>query len=146
MAGGRLYKGNHPRLASLSMDPAPTLSHEYSSPEVTIEVVDSLDDAIHHINIYGSKHTDSIVTANPDHAERFLKLVDSACVHHNASTRWSDGYRYGLGAEVGISTSRIHARGPVIPSNTRRGPLFFAVCGDLGGRGRTDDQQVYPDR
>jgi glutamate-5-semialdehyde dehydrogenase len=88
-------------------------STEYLDYIISIKVVDGLDEAIEHINHYGSRHTDTIVTANKSNAERFMDLVDSANVLWNCSTRFSDGYRYGLGAEVGVSTNKIHARGPV---------------------------------
>ena len=86
---------------------------EYLDYKVSIRVVDSIEDAIDHINTYGSRHTDCIITKNPQSAETFFNLVDSADVFWNCSTRFADGFRYGLGAEVGISTSKIHARGPV---------------------------------
>ena len=88
-------------------------STEYLDYILSIKVVDGLDAAIEHINRYGSKHTDAIVTADKAKAERFMALVDSANVFVNCSTRFSDGFRYNLGAEVGISTNKIHARGPV---------------------------------
>ena len=86
---------------------------EYLDLVVSVKIVDSLQEAIDHINLHGSNHTDAIVTENADNAAIFQRLVDSADVYWNASTRFADGFRYGLGAEVGISTSKIHARGPV---------------------------------
>ena len=86
---------------------------EYAAPIVALKVVDSLDEAIEHINHYGSHHTDAIVTENYTTARRFLREVDSSSVMVNASTRFADGFEYGLGAEIGISTDKIHARGPV---------------------------------
>jgi glutamate-5-semialdehyde dehydrogenase len=86
---------------------------EYLAPILAVRVVDSLDDAVAHIAKYGSQHTDAIVTANYANALRFLREVDSSSVLVNASTRFADGFEYGLGAEIGISTNKLHARGPV---------------------------------
>ncbi len=86
---------------------------EYLAPIISVKVVDSLDAAIAHINHYSSHHTDAILTTNHPNAMRFLREVDSSSVMVNASTRFADGFEYGLGAEIGISTDKIHARGPV---------------------------------
>jgi glutamate-5-semialdehyde dehydrogenase len=86
---------------------------EYLGPILAVKIVTGIDQAITHINTYGSHHTDTIVTSNHPHAMRFLREVDSSSVMINASTRLADGFEYGLGAEIGISTDKLHARGPV---------------------------------
>ncbi len=88
-------------------------AEEYLAPVISVKLVDSLDEAMAHINKYGSHHTDAILTTNHPNAMRFLREVDSASVMVNASTRFADGFEYGLGAEIGISTDKFHARGPV---------------------------------
>jgi glutamate-5-semialdehyde dehydrogenase len=88
-------------------------SEEYLAPIISIKLVGGLDEAITHINRHGSKHTDAILTTDHAHAMRFLREVDSASVMVNASTRFADGFEFGLGAEIGISTDKFHARGPV---------------------------------
>jgi len=100
---------------SAAIDPVPdTEWHtEYLDLVLAIRIVDSLDDALDHIELHGSHHTDAVLTEDAAAARRFLEEVDSANVFHNCSTRFSDGFRYGFGAEVGISTSKLHARGPV---------------------------------
>ena len=86
---------------------------EYLDHIISIKTVASLEEAIAHINRHGSHHTDCILTEDEQAAKRFFSLVDSAGVYHNCSTRFADGFRYGFGAEVGISTGKIHARGPM---------------------------------
>ncbi len=86
---------------------------EYDSAIISVKTVDSVEEAISCINEYSTSHSESIVTENVDNAEKFLKDIDSACVYHNASTRFSDGFVFGKGAEIGISTQKLHARGPM---------------------------------
>ena len=89
------------------------LGHGILRPDFSVKIVANLDEAIEHINRYGSRHTDAIVTEDSEAATRFMNEVDSAGVFQNASTRFADGFRYGFGAELGISTSKLHARGPM---------------------------------
>ncbi|MDF1617673.1 glutamate-5-semialdehyde dehydrogenase [Petrocella sp. FN5] len=102
---------------SLYMDAKPatesTWKNEYLDYEISVKVVDDLDEAIRHINRYGSGHTDAIITSNQEVALKFMDHVDTGNAFWNCSTRFSDGFRYGFGAEVGVSTNKIHARGPV---------------------------------
>ena len=120
-AKGVEMRGDAASLALLQSVPNATLAsateqdwaEEYLAPIISVKVVNGLDEAMAHINRYGSHHTDSILTENHSNAMRFLREVDSASVMVNASTRFADGFEYGLGAEIGISTDKFHARGPV---------------------------------
>ena len=113
------FKGKDNLLAALQLseiqliDNPESWSHEYGDKILSFKTVKNVDEAIEHINTYGSGHTDSIITKNIENAEKFMNKVDSAGVYFNASTRFADGFRYGFGAEVGISTNKTHARGPV---------------------------------
>jgi len=86
---------------------------EYLDLILSVKVVEDLAGAINHINYYGSRHSDAIITDNYQNSLEFLRQVDSACVYVNASTRFTDGYQFGMGAEIGISTDKLHARGPM---------------------------------
>ena len=102
------------QLAEIKLvDNPDTWAFEHGDTTLAFKKVKNLDEAIEHINTYGSGHTDSIITKNIENAEKFMNKVDSAGVYFNASTRFADGFRYGFGAEVGISTNKTHARGPV---------------------------------
>jgi glutamate-5-semialdehyde dehydrogenase len=120
-AKGVEMRGDAEALALLAAVPQARLApateqdwyEEYLAPIISIKVVEGVDEAIAHINRYSSHHTDAILTRDQQHAQRFLREVDSASVMVNASTRFADGFEYGLGAEIGISTDKFHARGPV---------------------------------
>jgi glutamate-5-semialdehyde dehydrogenase len=112
LRGCRATRARHPDLGMKAATEA-DWGVEFSGLVLAIRQVPDLDGALAHIAAHGSRHTEAIVTGDRAAAERFLAEVDAAGVYHNASTRFADGYRYGLGAEVGVSTDKLHARGPV---------------------------------
>jgi glutamate-5-semialdehyde dehydrogenase len=119
---------------------------EYGALAVSLGVVASMDDAMEHIHTHGSAHTESILTEDETAAERFLREVDAASVMHNASTRFADGFRYGFGAEVGISTSKLHARGPVGLEGLTTYKYVLRGKGQVAGDYRVSKGQGAPAR
>lgn len=129
-AGVQLY-GDSVAHRTLSLPVTDCLKREHSDLIATVAVVEDTNAAIDHIHTHGSGHTEVILTEDSEAAELFLNSVDSACVFHNASTRFADGFRFGLGAEVGISTSPIHARGPVGVEGLLTTRWQLRGCGDV---------------
>ena len=121
-------------------------STEYLDTIVSVRVVDDFDQAVEHINTHGSHHTDAIVTENRSTATQFLQSVDAASGVHNASTRFADGFRYGLGAEVGISTNRLHSRGPVGLEGLMIYKYVVEGNGHLAGTYQGDDARSFTHR
>ena len=111
--GVQIYSNEKDSAWDFISGPVEDFHTEYGDKKLSVKRVRDMLEAISHINRYGSHHTDGIVSADDSEAQIFMDLVDSAGVYHNASTRFADGYRYGFGAEVGISTAKTHARGPV---------------------------------
>jgi glutamate-5-semialdehyde dehydrogenase len=139
-------------LTQMLMRDIPTISTvddwhtEYGELELSIGVVASLDAAMEHIQEHGSVHTESIITENAAAAERFLREVDAASVMHNASTRFADGFRYGFGAEVGISTSKFHARGPVGLEGLTTYKYVVRGKGQIAGDYRGENPRAFTHR
>ena len=130
-------------LRGVEIEPVADWHTEYGSLALSIGVVESVDAAIEHIHVHGSSHTESILTEDAAVAERFLREVDAAGVFHNASTRFADGFRYGFGAEVGISTSKVHARGPVGLEGLTTYKYVLRGTGQVAGDYRGSDAKVF---
>jgi delta-1-pyrroline-5-carboxylate synthetase len=111
--GVEVFGGSEDVQQLLNVPAPPPGVKEFQDMKLILDVADDLSDAIKYIHLHGSEHTDAICTSNEEAAEEFSRRVDSACVFTNCSTRFADGFRFGLGAEVGIATGRVHARGPV---------------------------------
>jgi len=135
--------GDEATRALVSVDAVSDWHTEYGELALSIGVVNSLDAAIDHIHAHGSAHTESILTEDAAAAERFLREVDAAGVFHNASTRFADGFRYGFGAEVGISTSKFHARGPVGLDGLTTYKYVLRGQGQVAGDYRGTDARAF---
>ena len=144
-AAGVTLRGDESTREIVDIDPVTEhdWSTEYGDLVLSVRVVDSLVDAVDHVTTYGSKHTDSVVTEDTDRASRFMRGVDSASVFHNASTRFSDGYRFGLGAEVGISTGKTHARGPVGLAGLTTYKYYLEGSGQIVGTYAGEDAKPF---
>ena len=129
-----------------AVEPVGDWHTEFGEAELAIGLVDSLEDAMEHIHRHGSSHTESILTEDPEIAERFLREVDAAGVFHNVSTRFADGFRYGFGAEVGISTSKFHARGPVGLDGLTTYKYVLRGRGQVAGDYRGPDARPFTHR
>ena len=106
---------------------------EYLGLEISVKLVDSVVEAITHINTYGTNHSEAIITENEENARLFLQNVDAAAVYHNASTRFTDGFEFGYGAEIGISTQKLHARGPMGLNALTSSKFFIIGTGQIRG-------------
>ncbi len=145
--GVRLHGDDAVRaLSSIATEPVADWHTEFGRPELAMGVVASLDAALEHIHRHGSSHTEGIVTEDRQAAERFLREVDAAGVFHNVSTRFADGFRYGFGAEVGVSTSKFHARGPVGLEGLTTYKYLLRGQGHIAGDYRGTDARAFTHR